>query len=85
MHRTGRDNIPVRKNQPNAETVKENEKMFKTMKKLQNVERITSSAEKDDWEYNKIQRINETKQKKNFCNATLLVNNLSIEVIIDSD
>ena len=34
------------------------------MKKVQYVERTTSSVEEeDDWEYNKIQKINETKQK----------------------
>ena len=44
----------------------------------------TSSAEEDDWDYDKIQRINDNKQKKDFYNATLLVNNVPIKVIIDS-
>ena len=44
----------------------------------------TSSAEEDDWDYDKIQRINDNKQKKDFYNATLLVNNVPIKFIIDS-
>ena len=48
------------------------------------MEQTTSSAEEDKWEYDRIQKMNETKQKKGFYNATLLVNNLPIKFIIDN-
>ena len=60
------------------------EKMCRSMKRVQYVDRTTSSAEEDKWEYDKIQRIDSTKQKKSFYNATLLVNNVPIKFIIDS-
>ena len=44
-------------------------------KKVQYIEKTTLSAE-DNWDYDKIQRINDNKQKKDFYNATLLVNNV---------
>ena len=59
------------------------ENMWSSMKRVQYVDRTTSSAE-DNWEYDRIQRIDNTKQKKGFYNATLLVNNVPINFIIDS-
>ena len=53
-------------------------------KRVHYIEKTTSSAEEDNWDYDKIQRINENKQKKDFYNATLLVNNVPIKFIIDS-
>ena len=60
------------------------EKMGRSMRRVQYVEKTTSSAEEDNWDYEKIQRIENTKQKKGFYNATLLVNNVPIKFIIDS-
>ena len=54
------------------------------MRRVQYVEKTTFSAEEDNWDYEKIQRIENTKQKKDFYNATLLVNNVPIKFIIDS-
>ena len=54
------------------------------MKRVQYVDKTTSSAEKDKWEYDRIQRVDNTKQKKCFYNATLLVNYVPIKFIIDS-
>ena len=51
VHRTGRDNITVRQKQLNAETAKEKgqcKKKCRTVKKLQYVERTTSSAEEEN-------------------------------------
>ena len=53
------------------------------MKRVQYVNRTTSSAE-DNWEDDRIQRIDNTRQNKKFYNATLLVNNLPIKFFIDS-
>ena len=60
------------------------EKMCRSMRRVQYVDKTTSSAEEDNWDYVKIQRIENTKQKKGFYNATLLVNNVPIEFFIDS-
>ena len=54
------------------------------MRRVQYVDKTTSSPEEDNWYYDKIQRIENTKQKKGFYNATLLVNNVLIKFIIDS-
>ena len=54
------------------------------MKRVQYVDRTTSSAEEDNWENDRIQRIDNTKQKKGFYNATLLVNNVHIKFNTDS-
>ena len=58
--------------------------MFRSTKRIQYIEKTTSSAEEDNWDYNRIQRINDNKQKKDFYNATLLVNNVPIKFTIDS-
>ena len=58
------------------------EKMCRS-KRVQYIEKTTSSAE-DDRDYDKIQKINKNKQKKESYNATLLVNNVPIKIIIDS-
>ena len=57
--------------------------MCRSTKRVQYIEKTTSSAE-DNWDYNRILRINDNKQKKDFYNATLLVNNVPIKFIIDS-
>ena len=47
--------------------------------------KISSSAEEDDWNYNKIQSINNNRKKKeDFFHATLSVNDVPIKFIIDS-
>ena len=58
--------------------------MCRSTKRVQYIEKTTSSAEEDNWDYNRIQRINDKEQKKDFYNATLLVNNVPIKFIIDS-
>ena len=58
--------------------------MCRSTKKVQYIEKTTSSAEEDNWNYNRTQRINDNKQKKDFYNATLSVKNVPIKFIIDS-
>ena len=60
------------------------EKISRSTKRVQCIEKTTSSAEEDNWDYNRIQRINDKEQKKDFYNATLLVNNVPTKFIIDS-
>ena len=49
------------------------------------MDKISSSAEEDDWDYNKIQSINNNKKKKeDFFHATRLVNDVPMKFIIDS-
>ena len=61
------------------------EKMCRLPKRIQYVDKISSSAEGDDWDYNKIQMINNNKKKKeDFFHATLLINDVPIKFIIDS-
>ena len=57
--------------------------MCRSMRRVQYVDKTISSAE-DNWDYDRIQRTENTKQKKGFHNATLLVNNVPIKFIIDS-
>ena len=58
--------------------------MGRSTKRVQYLQKTTSSAEEDNWDYNRIQRKNDNKQKKDFYNATLLVNNVPIKFMIDS-
>ena len=58
--------------------------MCRSTKKVQYIKKTTSSAEGDNLDYNRIQRMNDNEQKKDFYNATLLVNNVPIKFIIDS-
>ena len=59
--------------------------MCRLPKRIQYVDKISSSAEEDDWDYNKIQSINNNKKKKeDFFHATLLFNDVPIKFIIDS-
>ena len=58
--------------------------MCRSTKRVQYIEKTTSTAEEDNWDYIRIQRKNDNEQKKDFYNATLLVNNVPIKVIIDS-
>ena len=48
------------------------------------MDKVSSSAEEDNWDYNKIQRINNNKKNGEYLHATLLVNNAPIKFIIDS-
>ena len=48
------------------------------------MDKVSSSAEEDNWDYNKIQRINNNKKKGEYLHGTLLVNNATIKFIIDS-
>ena len=59
------------------------EKMCRLPRKIQHVDKASSSAEEDNWDYNKIQSIN-NKKKGNYFHVTLLVNNASIKFIVDS-
>ena len=47
------------------------EKLCRSLKRVQYMERATSSAEEDNWEYDKIQNIYNTKHKKGFYHATI--------------
>ena len=58
--------------------------MCRSMKRVKYVDRTISLAEEDYWEYDRIQKRDNTKQKKGFYNATLLVNNVPIKFIINS-
>ena len=60
------------------------EKRCRSAKRVQYIKKTTSSAEEDDWDYDKIQRTNDNKQKKDFYIATLLVNNVPKKFIKDS-
>ena len=59
-------------------------KICRSRKQVQYVERTKSSTEDDNWEYDRIQKIKNKKQKKGIYNVTLLVNNVPIKFIIDS-
>ena len=60
------------------------EKLFRIPKRIQHVDKTTSSAEEDNWDYDKIQRINNSKKKNDYTYVILLVNNAPIKFIIDS-
>ena len=60
------------------------EKKCRLPKRIQHVDKVSSSAEEDNWDYNKIQRINNNKNSGEYLHATLLVNNAPIKFIIDS-
>ena len=68
----------------NCKTRGHYEKMCKSTIRVQYVDRTTSSAEGDYWEHHRIHKKNNTTQKKGFHNATLLVKNVQIKIIIDS-
>ena len=57
--------------------------MCRLPKRIQHVDKVSSSAEEDNWDYNKIQRIN-NKKNGEYLHTTLLVNNAPIKLIIDS-
>ena len=48
------------------------------------MDKTTSSAEEDNWDYDKIQKINNNKKKNDYIYVTLLVNNAPKKFIIDS-
>ena len=60
------------------------EKMCRIPIRIQHVDKTTSSAEEDDWDYDKIQGTNNSKKKNDYIYVTLLVNNAPIKFIIDS-
>ena len=47
-------------------------------------DKVSSSAEEDNWNYNKIQSVNNIKRREDFFHATLLVYDVPIKFIIDS-
>ena len=57
--------------------------MCRLPKKIQHVDKASSSAEEDNWDYNKTQSVN-NKKGKDFFHATLLVNDEPKKFIIDS-
>ena len=57
--------------------------MCRSWKKVQHIERKSSSAEEDNWDYNKIQKIN-GKRHEAFYDTTLFVDERPIKFIIDS-
>ena len=59
------------------------EKMCRLPRKIQHVDKASSSAEEDNWDNNKIQSIN-NKKKGDYFHVTLLVNNAPIKFIVDS-
>ena len=59
------------------------EKMCRLPRRIQHVDKASSSAEEDNWDYNKIQSIN-NKKKGDYFHVTLLVNNAPIKFIVDS-
>ena len=86
-HQNGQDSIDVPPNRLNPETVKREDitkKMCHIPKKTQYVDKTTSSAEEDNWDYDKIQKINNNKKKNDYIYVTLLVNNAPKKFIIDS-
>ena len=60
------------------------EKMCRILRRIQHLEKTTSSAAEDNWDYDKIQKINNNKKKGEYIYVTLLVNNAPIKIIIDS-
>ena len=58
--------------------------MCRLPKRIQHVDKVSSSAEEDNWDYNKIQRITNNKKNGEYLHATPLVNNAPIKFIIDS-
>ena len=69
---TGQDNTYVPPSPLNAETVKREfitahyDKMCRKPKRVQHVDKTTSSAEENNWDHDKIQRINNSKKKNNY-------------------
>ena len=59
------------------------EKMCRIPKTIQHVDRTASSAEEDNWDYDKTEKIN-NKKRGDCIYVTLLVTNASINCIIDS-
>ena len=58
--------------------------MCRLPKRIQHVDKVSLSSEEDNWDYNKIQRINNNKKNGEYLHTTLLVNNAPIKFIIDS-
>ena len=75
-HQIGRENTYVEQKQQNIETAKGGESTIRRNNNLIHRE--------DDRVYDKIHKINDTKQQGGFYKGTLLVNNVPIKFIIDS-
>ena len=58
--------------------------MCRITERIQHVDKTTSSAEEDNLDYDKIQRINNSKKENDYIYVPLLVNNAPIKIIIDS-
>ena len=58
--------------------------MCRIPKRIQYVDKTTSSAKEDNWDYDKIQKINNNEKKNDYFYVTILVNNAPIKFIIDS-
>ena len=58
--------------------------MCRLPKKIQHVDKASSSVDEDNWDYNKIQSVNNNKKGKDFFHTTLLVNDVPIKFIVDS-
>ena len=58
--------------------------MCRIPKRIFYVDKTTSSAEENNYYYDKIQKINKSKKKNDYIYVTLLVNNAPIKFIIDS-
>ena len=59
------------------------EKMCRLPKRVQYLDKVSSSAEEDNWDYNKMQSVNNNK-KGDYFHTTLSVNNTPIKLKIDS-
>ena len=59
------------------------EKMCRILKRIKHVDRTASSAE-ENWDCDKIQKINTNKKKGDYIYVALLKNNTPVNIIIDS-
>ena len=86
VHRTGQDNTYAQLERWNGEIARRKDttkKKCRLPRKIQHVDKASSSAEEDNWDYNKIQSIDNEK-KGDYFHVTLLVNNAPIKFIVDS-
>ena len=60
------------------------EKMCKLPKKKHYVDKASSSAEEDNWDYSKVQTVNSNNKRRSFFHGTLLVMNAPTKLMIDS-
>ena len=61
-------------------------KICRLPEKIQYVDKASSSTDENNWDYNKIESINNTNKKRgDYFHATLFVNKVSTKLIIDSE